>query len=314
MSNVLPLEDYVHGVILSEMSPSWPLEALKAQAVCARSYAYGKLQAGKHQGQGFDLCNTTDCQAYRGISTADANSRRAIDETYGQYAWYNGTLATQTVYSSCDGGATESAVNIWGTDYPYLIGKADPYEAAVTDKIEKYNWTVTYTRQELSDLLNKGGYTNSGIVGFQVTKTTPTGNVLEITFTDSAGKSYTKTRESCRTLLGLRSQRYTVSGGGGSYYVDSGGTLPTMSGAYAIDGAGNVGQVPSSGLPYVITKDGVGQMTAPASTGDTFVITGSGWGHNVGMSQWGAYAMAQSGYTYDQILTFYFTGIDVRQP
>ena len=81
MVNVLSMDDYLQGVIVQEMSPSWPLEALKAQTVCARSYAYGKLQAGKHQSQGFDLCNTTDCQAYVGIANASDNSRRAVEET-----------------------------------------------------------------------------------------------------------------------------------------------------------------------------------------------------------------------------------------
>ena len=135
--NVLSMDDYLQGVIVQEMSPSWPLEALKAQTVCARSYAYGKLQAGKHQSQGFDLCNTTDCQAYVGIATASDNSRRAVEETSGVYLWYNGRVADQTVYSSHNGGASESAVNVWGRDYPYLIGKIDPYEAP--------SWTVSPT-------------------------------------------------------------------------------------------------------------------------------------------------------------------------
>ena len=138
--NVLSMDDYLQGVIVQEMSPSWPLEALKAQTVCARSYAYGKLQAGKHQSQGFDLCNTTDCQAYVGIATASDNSRRAVEETSGVYLWYNGRVADQAVYSSHNGGASESAVNVWGRDYPYLIGKIDPYEASVVDRISNYNW------------------------------------------------------------------------------------------------------------------------------------------------------------------------------
>ena len=216
--NVLSMDDYLQGVIVQEMSPSWPLEALKAQTVCARSYAYGKLQAGKHQSQGFDLCNTTDCQAYVGIANASDNSRRAVEETSGVYLWYNGRVADQTVYSSHNGGASESAVNVWGRDYPYLIGKIDPYEASVVDRISNYNWTVTYTAQELTELLQSKGV---------------------------------------------------------------------------------ISQV---------------KLSASAGSSCVFTITGSGWGHGVGMSQWGAYSMAQQGDTYKDILTFYYTGIELRKP
>ena len=319
VSNVIGLEDYVQGVIVREMSSSWPLEALKAQAVSARNYT-----ASKHKSQGFDICNSTCCQVYLGMDAVTANSSKAVEETYGEYAWYNGSLI-EAVYSSHDGGATESAVNVWGSNVAYLIGKYDPYEASVASKVPNYNWTVTYTAQELTDLLNSKGYTNSGIVDFKVTKTSPTGNAIEITFTDSSGKSWSKIRDDCRTFLGLRSIHYTVSssagssssGGGGSYTVNGNGTLGSLDGAYAIDGNGSTSKLGSD--VYII--DGSGQVTQAAASGGSggdsstvFTITGSGWGHNVGMSQWGAYAMAQQGYTYQDILTFYYTGIEVRKP
>ena len=322
VSNVIGLEDYVQGVIVQEMSSSWPLEALKAQAVCARTYAYRNYTASKHKSQGFDLCNSTCCQVYEGMDEVTANSSRAVEDTYGEYAWYSGSLI-DAVYSSHDGGATESAVNVWGNNIPYLIGKYDPYEASVASKISNYNWTVTYTAQQLTDLLNSKGYTNSGIVDFKVTKTSPTGNAIEITFTDSSGKSWSKIRDDCRTFLGLRSIHYTITGSDGSsstgndgYTVNGSGTLSSLNGAYAIDGSGNTAALGDNA--YLI--DGSGQVSqAQSGDGSTsgstvFTINGSGWGHNVGMSQWGAYAMAQQGYTYKDILTFYYTGIEVRKP
>lgn len=319
VSNVISLEDYVQGVIVEEMSASWPLEALKAQAVCARTYAYRNYVAQKHSSQGFDLCNATHCQAYSGMDSVTAASSRAVTETRGEYLWYNGSLI-DAVYSSHDGGATESAVNVWGSDVPYLIGKEDPYEASVSSKVPNYNWTVTYTAQELTDLLNSKGYVNSGIVDFRVTKTSPTGNAIEITFTDSSGKSWSKIRDDCRTFLGLRSIHYTVSSSGGTssgYPVNGSGVLSSLTGAYAIDGSGSTAAL-TDGSVYAIGGDGtVSQVKPSASTGSgstVFTITGSGWGHNVGMSQWGAYAMAQQGYTYKDILSFYYTGIEVRQP
>lgn len=319
VSNVLPLEDYVQGVIVEEMSASWPLEALKAQAVCARTYAYRNYAAQKHSSQGFDLCSDTHCQAYSGMGNVTAESSRAVTETSGEYLWYNGALI-DAVYSSHDGGATESAVNVWGSDVPYLIGKTDPYEASVASKISNYNWTVTYTAQELTDLLNSKGYVNSGIVDFKVTKTSPTGNAIEITFTDSSGKSWSKIRDDCRTFLGLRSIHYTVSSSAGTsagYTVNGSSVLNSLSGSYAVDGSGNT-TVLTDGNVYAIGGDGAVSQIKPATTAGSgnavFTITGSGWGHNVGMSQWGAYAMAQQGYSYRDILNFYYTGIEVRQP
>ncbi len=320
VSNVIGLEDYVQGVIVQEMSSSWPLEALKAQAVSARTYAYRNYTAGKHQSQGFDICNSTHCQVYYGMDEVTSNSSKAVEQTYGEYAWYNGSLI-DAVYSSHDGGATESAVNVWGGNVAYLIGKADPYEASVASKVPGYNWTVTYTAQELTDLLNSKGYTNAGIVDLQVTRTSPTGNAIEITFTDAAGKSWSKIRDDCRTFLGLRSIHYTVTsstGGtssGGGYTVNGDGTLSSLDGAYAIGGSNSTAQL-GSGV-YIIDGSGQVSQATPSGGGGSstvFTITGSGWGHNVGMSQWGAYAMAQQGYTYKDILTFYYTGIEVRKP
>lgn len=160
---------------------------------------------------------------------------------------------------------------------------------------------------------------------FRVTKTSPTGNAIEITFTDSSGRTWSKIRDDCRTFLGLRSIHYTVSssagsgssGGGGGYTVNGNGTLGSLDEAYAIDGSGSTSKLGSD--VYII--DGGGQVTQATPSGGSggdgsavFTITGSGWGHNVGMSQWGAYAMAQQGHTYQDILNFYYTGIEVRKP
>ena len=81
--NDVPLEDYIKGVVPYEMSPSWHKEALKAQAVCARSYADGQKE--RHKNNGFDVCSTTHCQVYHGIGRATANSNAAVEETRGQY-------------------------------------------------------------------------------------------------------------------------------------------------------------------------------------------------------------------------------------
>ena len=85
---------------------------------------------------------STDCQAYSGIGEATSATDRAVEETEGECLYYDGELA-QAYYHSSDGGATEDAENVWGTDVPYLRGKEDPYEAQIS--IPDYRWTVTYT-------------------------------------------------------------------------------------------------------------------------------------------------------------------------
>ncbi len=317
VSNLLPLEDYINCVVSREMSRSWPLEALKAQAVCARTYY--EINLGRHNASGFDICSTTHCQAYYGMGETDSRTAQAAAETAGLRVLYNGTPA-QTYYFSSSGGGTEDVRNVWGSQsIPYLSGVADPYEAAVSDKISYWSWSETFTAAQLTEKLQAKGYNCASIVDFQITATTPTGNVKSIAFLDANGKSWPFTKEGgVRNLLGLKSMRYTVSASektsGGVYYTDGGGTLTSMSGVYAIGGSGAAARI--TGNPYVIT--GSGTQFLPAPTGSTsagenvFTVTGSGWGHSVGMSQWGAYAMAQQGKTFEQILTFYYPGTEIR--
>ena len=181
--NVVDLEDYVKGVLPSEMSPSWDLEALKAQAVCARTYA---VMTTKHASDGFDLCATTHCQAYSGVSGAEDSTDRAVDETAGECLYYGGELA-EAYYHSSDGGATEDAENVWGTDVPYLLGKEDPYEAQTS--IPSYSWTVTYTWEELTWVLQNSGYDIGDVVDAYVSEYTDLGNVYSVTFVDSRGNT-----------------------------------------------------------------------------------------------------------------------------
>ena len=313
--SLINMDDYINCVISQEMSKSWPVEALKAQAVCARTYA--EIHQNKHKSYHFDLCGTTECQAYIGMARTDSVTETAARETAGVRLWYDGKLA-ETYYFSSSGGTTEDVRNVWGGSkaYPYLVGVEDPYELSVADEIEKaygsrnYHYTITYTKAELAEILRKKGYQCSSIVDFRVSEFSPTGNVVTITFLDSNGKSYSFSGEKyIRTMMGAPSFHYTVSGGGKYYINDKGDHISSVNGVYAIGAGGVVEQIGLSEMPCFITNvGGVEQLAVP---GDTFTITGAGWGHNVGMSQWGAYAMAKQGKTYDEILTFYFTGTEL---
>lgn len=121
----LDVEEYLRGVVPSEMKQSWHIEALKAQAVAARTYALTHLQPKKS----YDVDDTVACQAYRQNYHYDATDA-AIEATAGEVVRYNGKLA-QTVYSASNGGETRSAKERWGTDYPYLPAQKDPWNAGI---------------------------------------------------------------------------------------------------------------------------------------------------------------------------------------
>lgn len=237
--NVVPMDDYVKGVIPWEMSSDWPIEALKAQAVCARTYVASHMNGSP--AYGFDVTGTTTSQVYYGTLDASANSDRAVDETAGKFVRYEGKLC-ETFYFAADGGATEDSENVWVTKVPYLRGVVDPYEK----DIEFYckSWSTTISRAAVGDV--------------SITYT-PIGNAMTVTV---GGKTYSK--DAVRTFLtsvcGLRynSRHFTVE----------------------YDAAS-----------------------------DTYSVVGGGYGHNCGMSQWGAKAMAQEhGKTYEEIISFYYTG------
>ena len=322
--NVVDIEDYLKGVVPYEMSASWHNEALKVQAVCARTYALANRN--KHKSYSFDICDGDDCQVYKGLysnETYVSNVNAAVDGTAGAVLMYNGKYCS-TVYSSSNGGASESAVNVWGSEIPYLQGVIDPYEALVADRISKYHWTVTYTGAEIQARLVESGYVNCGVIVEVRTQRSATDNVIAITFVDDGGKTYTLYRSKCRTFLSLRSIRYTVTAETGSEaaaaaaaWVDDtdptdfsltqsilteDGTLLYADTGYIVESRSTV--TPAAAVPMDVSgEDPV-----------VFTFTGTGWGHNVGMSQYGSLAMAESGYTHEEILSFYYTGATLVQP
>lgn len=311
--NRVSMNDYINCVISCEMSESWPLEALKAQAVCARSYAATRTG---HASSGFDLCSTECCQAYTGMSRTGSNTAQAAAETQGQYLRYNGKII-EAVYHSSDGGATENCENVWYEALPYLRGVEDPFEALVEDKIPNYHWTKTYTGAELQQRLALYNIDSGEIVDVRITQTTATGNVYSVELTDRYGKVTTIKKGSVRSVLGLPSIRFSTgdTAAGENYYLAGGGSVSQTGQVWVLDGSGNPVPVSISGA-YAITGSGIETVSTTAvsatpSQDGTFTFTGTGKGHNLGMSQWGAYAMALQGYTYRDILNHYYTGIEI---
>jgi stage II sporulation protein D len=123
MINHVPLESYLRGVVPHEVSPSWPLESLKAQACAARAFALGSRQPSKD----WDVyCDVRD-QAYVGVGIEDSRTDAAVRGTAGVCPSYDGKPIVAT-YFSCSGGHTETVGNVWGGTHPYLKGVEDPYD------------------------------------------------------------------------------------------------------------------------------------------------------------------------------------------
>ena len=247
----MDLEAYLVGVIAGEMPASFHDEALRAQAVVARTYTYKKMESSKHD-QG-DICtDATCCQAYlskedyqnKGGSMSDLKKLEdAVYSTTGQVLYYNEALI-EAAYFSCSGGKTESAVAVWGSDVPYLQATESPGEEYAVNYIDAVTLSTEEFEKALDVSLAKGigaiTYTAGGGV-----------NTMEID-----GKKFQGTQ--VRSLLGLRST------------------------AFAITVSENV-----------------------------VTITTRGYGHRVGMSQYGANAMAEKGAAYPEILAHYYAGTNL---
>ena len=323
--NVVDLEDYVKGVVPYEMDKNWPLAALEAQAVCARTYA---CRTSSHQN--FDVCSTTCCQTYYGVGGSSAVTDRAVENTAGEMLYYDGVLIQNAVYHSSNGGATEDVANVWGSTRGYLKGKVDPYESRTN--IPNYEWSVTYTASELTWILEQKGYNIGTVKNVYVSEFTPMGNVKKVTFEGSKDK-LTVTGDTCRTIFysstynkSVRSLRFGINGGGpveassgGVYVNNSRNKLSILDGISVISGKGIMGLL-SGNCFSVLTADGLStvktgtaaQTQTTANKTGNFTLTGTGNGHNVGMSQYGAKAMAELGYSYDEILNFYFTDVTIE--
>lgn len=240
------------------------------------------------------------------------NTAQAAEETMGQHAWYDGNII-QAVYHASDGGATDACENVWNEALPYLRGVIDPYEALVEDKIPSYHWTKSYTGKELQERLALYDIDSGEIVDVRITETTENGNVYSVDLTDRYGKVTTIKKGNVRSVLGLSSIRFTTGDSGEEYYLADGQTIRSTGQVWVLDGNGN--RVPTSiSSAYAITGNGIEEIEQKetiAPNNGTFTFTGSGRGHNLGMSQWGAYSMALQGYSYIDILNFYYNGIEI---
>lgn len=316
--NVILLDEYLYGVVPSEMYAGWNIEALKAQSVVARNYAV--LFMGKHKNSGYDLCDGEHCQAYKGYGVENANSNQAVKETQGELLYYDDEII-ETFYFASSGGYTENSENVWITPLPYLKAVPDIYEENHQD------WTRSFSKEQIEALLANSGKNIGEVLDLQIVSYTPGGRAMELKIIGTKG-SETLTKETVRTFfksngVSLPSRMFEIIKNGDS----------SSSNSIVAVGDGNTKKNISQSQIYVIGEDktiktlylendsvcvqganGVNEIsiTPSVSVSGDFVFKGKGSGHGVGLSQWGAKGMADQGYNYKQILSYYYTGTTVR--
>ncbi|MDD3252125.1 MAG: SpoIID/LytB domain-containing protein [Lachnospiraceae bacterium] len=301
--NELYLEDYLKKVVPSEMPASYEMEALKAQAVCARTYAYMQLQSNTYSQYGAHIDDSTNFQVYNNIAT-DHNTEEAVQQTYGKMLFYEGAPISAYYFSTSCGTTADSSV--WGSDpddMPYLQSvalqpgrksleltdndafaafiKKNDYPAYDAD-YPFYRWNATTTEEILT--ANIGGV--GQVKNVKVTERGAGGVAQKLLVTGTEGEKTISGQNSIRAALGDAS--LTINRKDGKT-TDGWRSLP--SGFLTVDDLGT-------------GEDGV----------HSFKIYGGGYGHGVGMSQNGAQGMAKDGMKYEDILQFYYHGVSVEAP
>lgn len=274
------LETYLRGVVPAEMPASWPLEALKAQAVAARSEVMANLGAG-HALEGFDFCGSEHCRAYRGSAGGMPNTDKAVAETRGRILAREAKIVPAVFSSNC-GGWTEANETAWrapaqpalrpvhdgpGKVRGETLGEkevrswlAKPDKAYCEGDKAYFRWKKTYTVDELSNIVNK------------------------------------------RHAVGrIKSIRLGERGAGGRLeWVRIEGTKKTETIHKELPIRQAFGGLPSA-------------LFVLDSGGGKYTFTGAGRGHGVGLCQHGARGMAERGSAYDKILQHYFTGVSIER-
>ena len=208
----IPFEEYIVGVVASEMPDTFDTEALKAQAVASRTYALGRIRSGTQ------LCDTVHCQVYRDHDI-DAKVRRAVKATAGQVLVYDGKLASQALYFSSSAGDTENAEDVFANAYPYLVSVSSSYEPGATHKKEKVIMTLKEFRAAIKDAFPDEDFGSIKTSNIKVTGRTKGGRVDTLQIGDvviSGGD--------LRTALGLYSTRFEITTRGKKITITTAGS------------------------------------------------------------------------------------------
>ncbi|MFD2609084.1 SpoIID/LytB domain-containing protein [Deinococcus taklimakanensis] len=214
--NVVDVEDYLRGVVASEMPASWPDAALRAQAVIARTYVASRINPAAP----YDTCATEKCQVYTGVGGEKPTTDAAITATAGQVVAYGGKAAT-TYFSSDSGGFTASAKEVWNMDLPYLPAKADPFSAGGP----KASWRLDLSAAQVAEVAARYGVRVGTLKNVAVTRASESGRPQEITLSGSGGVKRISGASAGGFVrsLGASSSRATLSYAGGKLTVQGSG-------------------------------------------------------------------------------------------
>lgn len=313
--NHIEVENYLYGVVPKEVGASFPIESIKAQAVAARTYALSNIN--KHKNEGFNLCDTTHCQVYGAMDAEHSSTNQAVNETRNMVVYYEGKLA-ETTFHSNNGGYTESNKDAWGgAALGYLIAKEDKFSLNSPNS----SWTVKLTLQEMNSKLISAGINVGELIDMEVLEISEGKRVLKLKIKGSS-KDEIISGSKLRTILGnneIKSTFFNINKEGTSssaktYIMDGNSIKPievNLSNATIIDGRG-VKTILKTGTTTALGENSAKSITNNYATSPTsFTFEGKGYGHGVGMSQYGAMEMAKQGYNFEEILKYYYHGVDI---
>ncbi|MCR5521110.1 MAG: SpoIID/LytB domain-containing protein [Lachnospiraceae bacterium] len=310
--NIIGIEAYLCGVVTCEMSREYDPEALKAQAVCARSYALykstftckGTLSAP------YNLSDTTASQVYKGVNGESKEAVSAVRATVGEVI-YNGQNLVETFYFSTSGGSTEGGIDVWGIKSAVYSSKPDLLELSP----EKAPWVITYTLEEAAKLLCDNGFDVGTVRSIKESVVTQTGRVSLLKVTGS-GSTKILTIEQAQRVFDLPSAKYKVVPGGTQsempYAVNSFVTEKLKSESlYAVSGSGTRTKLDFADQLIVISEDNMMNFPLGSVPKGSVSFFGMGYGHGIGLSQSGANGLAKNGYDYREIIYYYFDNVRI---
>ena len=202
--NVVDLEAYLRGVVPAEMVPTWPAEALRAQAIAARTYTLAHLDPEA----AYDVCATDECQVYRGRGAEHPATDAAVADTAGLVLTYGGTFAN-TYYHSDSGGVIASSAEVWGRDLPYL----QAFQDVAADGPHR-RWTARLNPDQIAASLRGLGQDVGVVARMSLLATSTSGRAVRAEFVGSGGRTVLD-GQALRSVLrgwGLRSTRFTMTG------------------------------------------------------------------------------------------------------
>jgi stage II sporulation protein D len=206
--NQLPMEDYVMGVLAGEVPSSWPMEALKAQAVAGRTFAVYKQMESRHKGLPYDLENNTSYQMYIGSRLVNANIRQAVQETQDEIMTYQDQPIMAVFHSNC-GGETTGAEQVWGQSLPYLR----PVSCSFDKQGKHYQWQAEIAISEVALKLRAANVRLYNITQVLSIQRDGSGRVLSLTLNDGEGGQKKIKGAAFRMAVGpdvVRSTRFDV--------------------------------------------------------------------------------------------------------